>query len=98
MELSRGHSFVNNGSRLFLQLALTSVFLFFFGLPAVKGGDGREDDQGVFTRPNGQHPVAWLSLNVNCWVGGNVDAQQPKQDTKVSWHRMKKIYMMDIEF
>ena len=74
MELSRGHSFVNNGSRLFLQMALTAVFLFFFGLPAVKQFLAREVMVVKTMRESGGK-IATPSISIN--------ARNPK--TKLGW-------------
>ena len=63
MKLSR-HGFLVNGSRLLLQLALTSIFLFFFGLPAVKQFLAREVMVVKTMRESGGK-IATPSISIN---------------------------------
>ena len=73
MKLSR-YGFLVNGSRLLLQLALTSIFLFFFGLPAIKQFLAREVMLVKTMRESGGK-IATPSISIN--------ARNPK--TKLGW-------------
>ena len=73
MELSH-LGFFNSGSRLFLQLTLTSVFLFFFGQPAIKQYLAREVMLVKTVRESGGK-IATPSISIN--------ARNPK--TKLGW-------------
>ena len=73
MNLTR-HGFLVNSSRLLLQLVLTSIFLFFFGLPAIKQFLAREVMVVKTMRESGGK-IATPSISIN--------ARNPK--TKLGW-------------